>query len=87
MKFVRVVHRQGWDVEIVGDAGSVETVSHGSRPEALDYAMSLGPGWIEVGDIVGLDTPDQHHEWTTLTRAHDGSYGPSPLKWQRPASG
>lgn len=81
--FVRVAHRQGWEVETVRDGGVVETVVRGSRQEALDHAMTLSPDWIEVGDIVGLDTPAQHHVWTTLRRRPDGSYAPSPLHWQR----
>ncbi len=64
------------------DGGTVEKAVRDSRQEALDYAMSLRPDWIEVGDIVGLDTPEQHHSWTTLRRQPDGSYAASPLKWQ-----
>ncbi len=80
--FVRVAHRQGWEIERVRDGGVVEKAVRGSRQEALDYAMSLGPDWIEIGDIVGLGTPAQHHSWTTLRRQADGSYAASPLKWQ-----
>lgn len=85
--FVRVVHRHGWQVEVVGDLGAVDSFTCSSREEALRRAKSLAPDWIEVGDIVGLDTPDQHHAWTTLRRRADGSYALSPLKWQtrRPA--
>lgn len=80
--FVRVVHRRGWQVEVVGDVGSTEPVTCSTREEALEHAESLGPEWIEVGDIIGLDTPGQRHTWTTLRRRPDGSYAPSPLKWQ-----
>jgi hypothetical protein len=80
--FVRVAHRHGWEVEIVGSAGGVESKGFASREEALSHAESLGPEWIEVGDLVGLDTPDQHHSWTTLRRRQDGTYAPSPLRWQ-----
>lgn len=80
--FVRVVHRQGWDVEVLQRGEIVEVKAAKSREEGLDQARSLSPDWIEVGDIVGLDTPDQHHVWTTLRRKADGSYEPSPLKWQ-----
>ncbi|HET7419017.1 MAG TPA: hypothetical protein VFL27_01395 [Candidatus Dormibacteraeota bacterium] len=81
-RFVRVAHRQGWEVEIVGTDGATATATLGSRQEALAYAMTLSPDWIEVGDIEGLDTPDQHHVWTMLRRRDDGSYAPSPLRWQ-----
>lgn len=85
--FVRVAHRQGWQVEVISGTKLVGSSIHGTKDEALNHAMSLGPDWIEVGDIVGLDTEDQHHEWTTLRREPDGSYAPSPLKWQRRVSG
>ena len=81
--FVRVAHRKGWEIETFKGAGVVEASTRRSREEALRLAMSLNPDWIEVGDIVGLDTPDQHHAWSTLRRQADGSYAPSPLKWQR----
>ncbi len=80
--FVRVANRHGWDVEIVGSAGFVESKTLKSREEALAYAEALEPDWIEVGDIVGLDTPAQHHSWTTLQRQPDGSYAPSLLRWR-----
>jgi hypothetical protein len=85
--FVRVAHRQGWEVEVISGAKLVESSIHKTRHEALEHAMSLVPDWIEVGDIVGLDTEDQHHDWTTLRRQSDGSYAPSALKWQRRESG
>jgi hypothetical protein len=80
--FVRVVHRHGWQVETVRDAGVVESVTRTSRQDAIEYAESLAPEWIEVGDIIGLDTPAQQHAWTTLRRRTDGSYATSALKWQ-----
>lgn len=80
--FVRVAHRHDWEIELVRNAGVVETATRGSREDALEYAMSLEPDWIEVGDIVALDTPQQHHAWTTLRRRPDGTYAPSALKWQ-----
>jgi len=80
--FVRVVHRHGWQVETVRDAGVVESVMLASREEAIEYAESLAPEWIEVGDITGLETPAQQHAWTTLRRRADGSYATSALKWQ-----
>lgn len=85
--FVRVAHRQGWEVEVISGTKLIESSIHESRQEALVHAMSLVPDWIEVGDIVGLDTQDQHHDWTTLRRQPDGSYAPSALKWQRRESG
>ena len=85
--FVRVAHRTGWQVEQFKGAGMVESFTLSTREQALEYAMSLDPDWIEVGDIVGLDTPDQHHAWSTLQRQADGSYAPSPLKWQREEHG
>jgi hypothetical protein len=80
--FVRVANRHGWEVEVVGPAGVVKSTTLPSRQEALRYAESLEPEWIEVGDITGLDTPTQQHSWTTLQRQEDGSYAPSLLRWQ-----
>lgn len=79
--FVRVAHRQGWDVEQVGEHGAVSKATLGSREEALAYAESLAPDWIEVGDITGLGTAQQRHSWSTLRRRADGSYAPSGLRW------
>jgi hypothetical protein len=79
--FVRVVHRQGWEVEVVRADQQVETEILASREEALSRAESIAPDWIEVGDIVGLGTAEQHHSWTTLRRRPDGSYGQSGLHW------
>ena len=80
MLFVRVAHRHGWEVEIVESVRAVEPESLASREEALAYARSLGPDWIEIGDIIGLGTSAQQHSWTTLRRRPDGSYEPSPLR-------
>lgn len=79
--FVRVAHRQGWDVEQVGEGGVVTTETLRSREEAVAYAESLSPDWIEIGDIAGLGTPEQRHSWTTLRRQPDGTYAPSGLRW------
>lgn len=81
LRFVRVVNRHGWEVEVVGSAGVVEVKTLASRGEALEYAESLEPEWIEIGDIVGLDAPAQQHSWTTLRRGDNGSYAPSLLRW------
>jgi hypothetical protein len=79
--FVRVAHRQGWEVGVVRAGQRVESEIFASREEALSRAESMSPDWIEVGDIVGLGTADQHHSWTTLRRRPDGSYAPSGLRW------
>lgn len=81
-QFVRVANRHGWEVEVVGSAGAVESQTFTSRDEALAYAESLEPDWIEVGEIVALDTPDQQHSWTTLRRGPNGRYAASQLRWQ-----
>jgi hypothetical protein len=85
--FVRVANRRGWEVEVVGSGGVVETKTLASRDEALAYAESLEPDWIEIGDIVGLDSPGQQHAWTTLHRQENGSYAPSLLRWQAGTQG
>ena len=85
--FVRVAHRQGWQVDKIEGTNIVESSIRKTRAEALEYAQSMSPEWIEVGDIQGLDTPDQQHVWTTLRRQPDGTYLPSPLKWQRKVPG
>lgn len=79
---MRVANRHGWEVEVVGSAGAVESKTFASRDEALSYAESLEPDWIEIGDIVALDTPAQQHSWTTLRRAANGRYEASQLRWQ-----
>ena len=79
--FVRVAHRHGWEVEVVKPGHPVEKEALASREEALAYAESMEPSWIEVGDIIGLGTPVQRHSWTTLHRQADGSYAPSALHW------
>ena len=83
--FVRVAHRQGWEVEVVQTDHSVTKNILASRDEALRHAESMEPDWIEVGDIIGLGTPGQHHSWTTLHRQADGSYALSKLRWGGPS--
>lgn len=83
---MRVAHRKGWQIELFRGHGMVESSVRNTREEALDRAMSLEPDWIEIGDIVGLDQPEQQHVWTSLRRQPDGSYAPSPLRWQREGS-
>lgn len=85
--FIRVAHRQGWQVDTLEGTNVVESSVLSTREDALEYAKSLAPDWIEVGDIRALDTPDQQHVWTTLRRQADGTYAPSPLKWQRRVPG
>jgi hypothetical protein len=81
VNFVRVVHRQGWDVELVEGAG-VRKENFPDREAALEYARSLSPDWIELGEVeFAHDDVPQHHRWTTLRRNLDGSYAPSNLKW------
>ncbi|MGH7903334.1 MAG: hypothetical protein ACREPA_04300 [Candidatus Dormibacteraceae bacterium] len=79
--FVRVAHRQGWQVELVRAGAPVETETLPTREEAMARAEAMAPEWIEVGDIVGLDTPGQRHSWSTLRRQPDGSYAPTKLRW------
>jgi hypothetical protein len=81
-QFVRVTNRHGWEVEVVEPTGVVQSQTLASRDEALAYAQSLDPEWIEIGDIVDLDTSAQQHSWTTLRRGTNGSYAPSLLRWQ-----
>ena len=80
--FVRVVHRQGWDVELV-ERG--ETRNFPAKRDALEFARSLEPEWIEIGEVVpaapGLP---QHHRWTSLRRSPDGAYAESRLAWGGP---
>jgi len=85
--FIRVAHRKGWEIEVFKGTEMVQSSTVGTKEEALRYAESLEPDWIEVGDIANLDAPDQHHVWTTLRRLPDGSYAPSPLRWQRGTPG
>jgi len=77
--FVRVVHRQGWDVELV-EQGRKRNFP--SQEEALAFAESQQPDWIELGVVVqatgGLP---QHHQWTTWRRQPDGRYAGSGLSW------
>jgi hypothetical protein len=90
--FVRVVHRQGWDVETVDESGDesgrgdrglpVRTENFASREEALARAREGGPDWIELGEVVPASGEvAQHHRWTTLRRLPDGSYAASGLSW------
>jgi hypothetical protein len=79
--FVRIAHRQGWEVQVVRTGEPVETEIHPTREAALARAVAMQPDWIEIGDIVGLGTESQHHSWSTLRRRSDGSYGPSELRW------
>lgn len=79
---MRGANRHGWEVEVVGSAGVVESTALASRNEALAYAESLEPDWIEIGDTVALDTPAQDHSWTTLRRGANGRYETSQLRWQ-----
>jgi len=80
--FVRVVHRQGWDVERVAPGRDVEKRTLATREAALEFARGLSPDWIEVGEVVpATGAVEQHHEWTTLRRQPDGSYAPSGLRW------
>jgi hypothetical protein len=76
--FVRVVEREAWEVEVPGGEGR----SFSSRQEAIAFAASLGPTWIEVGTVI----PEQgsmprHHRWMALRRTEDGSYAASGLRW------
>ena len=80
--FVRVVHRRGWDVEEVGEKGEVASSNFASKEQALEHACSLGPDWIEVGEVVyATSEAPQHHRWTTLRRRPDGGYAASGLVW------
>lgn len=86
--FIRVVHRQGWDVELLqversSPAGPpLEKHNFPGREQALEFARARDPDWIEVGEVV-YATPEvpQHHRWTTLRRQDDGTYRPSGLSW------
>lgn len=83
--FVRVVQRQGWDVEFI-ERGAKE--NHASRAEALAAAQAANPEWIELGEVVpeSEGTP-QHHRWQTLRRTAAGEYEPSGLAWGGPGRG
>lgn len=77
--FIRVVHRQGWDVELVESGGKR---NFPSRREALAFAQAEGPEWIELGEVVpGTPEVPQHHRWKTLRRGPDGRYAESGLSW------
>ena len=80
--FVRVVHRVGWDVEVVREDGSVETENLPERDAALEHAKLLEPEWIELGEVVRqTDEAPQHHRWKTLRRLPGGEYAESGLNW------
>lgn len=77
--FVRVVHREGWDVELI-EQGRIWNFA--TREEALACATEQEPAWIEVGEVTELieDQPSRH-VWTTLQREQDGGYRESGLSW------
>ena len=81
-RFVRVVERQGWDVELVDED---RTLNFPDREAAMRAAQEAGPEWIEVGVVVPAagDTA-QHHRWTSLRRGPGGDYQPSGLRWGGP---
>ncbi|HZU17249.1 MAG TPA: hypothetical protein VFD01_11720 [Candidatus Dormibacteraeota bacterium] len=83
--FVRVVQRDAWEVEVPGEA----TRSFASEEEAMAFARSLGPAWVEVGVVVpAREGVPRHHHWTTWRRGEGGSYVVSELRWGgRPAPG
>ncbi|MDQ6949713.1 MAG: hypothetical protein M3256_26580 [Actinomycetota bacterium] len=77
--FVRVVQRQGWDLELVERQ---EKLTFVSRKAAMNHARSLEPEWIELGEVVAATSQvPQHHIWATLRRQPDGSYERSGLAW------
>lgn len=83
IRFARVVHRRGWDVELVREAQpEPETANFPDRAAALAFAKGNQPEWIEVGEVVPArgDLP-KHHRWTTLRRDGSGSYRESGLAW------
>lgn len=53
-----------------------------SQAEAMGVAVTRGPEWLEVGEVVpaGAVAP-RHHRWTTLRRDAGGEYRPSALGW------
>ncbi|HZU17966.1 MAG TPA: hypothetical protein VFD01_15365 [Candidatus Dormibacteraeota bacterium] len=83
--FVRVVQREAWEVEVPGKA----TRSFASEREAMAFARSLMPAWVEVGVVVpAREGVPRHHRWTTLRRSQAGSYVVSGLRWGgRPTPG
>lgn len=83
-KFIRVVHRQGWDVELVGTG---KKQNFPDRRQAIRFAERNQPDWIEVGEVVPAAAGiPQHHRWVTLRRRSDGSYDEVGLNWGGPAS-
>lgn len=84
-RFIRVVHRQGWDVELVGTG---KKQNFADREEALRFAERNQPDWIELGVVVpATDRVPQHHRWVTLRRRSDGGYAEVGLNWGGPAGG
>lgn len=77
--FVRVVERDGWDVEFIEPASAQH---YRTRDRAMAAARASSPDWIEVGVLVP-ESPDKprHHSWSTLRRAPGGDYLPSGLSW------
>ncbi|MGH7870030.1 MAG: hypothetical protein ACREP9_20935 [Candidatus Dormibacteraceae bacterium] len=76
---VRVVHRQGWEVELPESAAPQRFAS---REAAMAAATAGAPEWIEVGEIQPAgELAPQHHRWQTLRRSEDGSYRDSGLGW------
>jgi hypothetical protein len=77
--FVRVVHREGWDVELV-EEGLV--CNFATREQALACATEQEPAWIEVGEVSMMSADEAGaHIWTTLQREQDGGYRESGLSW------
>jgi hypothetical protein len=77
--FIRVVHRQGWEVELV-ESGEVRVFE--SQEAAMAFARAANPDWIELGVVVSQsEAAPQHHRWTTLRRQSDGGYRDSGLSW------
>lgn len=79
MRFVRVVQREDWEVELI-EQGRVLT--YPDRAQAMRRAVAAGPDWIELGEVVEVtDDSPRHHSWTTLHRSPGGSYRASRLAW------
>ncbi|GAC1654343.1 MAG: hypothetical protein NVS9B1_05390 [Candidatus Dormibacteraceae bacterium] len=69
VKFIRIVQRERWDVELMGTA---KRQSFASREEAVSFAVRNEPEWIEVGE-------------ETLHRRTDGTYESMHGKWHAKA--
>lgn len=80
MRFVRVVQREDWEVELVHER---QVLTYPDRVQAMRRAMAARPDWIELGEVVEAtgDTP-RHHSWKMLHRGPEGSYRASPLAWE-----